>query len=196
MKNNKAFVVGLIALFVIGAAVIFTVKTAISRHTVQVSETKLLISKPEIKVETPTLANPPDPTHALTPPEISHLGDEVLSSLPKLSDLRNLSNEEVHEVAKPVFAGALQIKRFADQLEISMKADAGLVTETQSLAAAGVNFYEKCAVNDQTPESIRAVCYVEFIKLSEKSGHPENLQRLRMPPEVVQIAKSIADAIP
>ena len=146
-------------------------------------------------------ANPLSQTEVKTPEanattlskeQLSALANDVEAALPTLADLKHLSSEDVHMVAKPIFVGSLQLKRYADQLELAMKATEAGSAEFKELAAEGAQFYGTCASGEQTPESIRAVCYVGFLKMATASNHPESVAQLHMPSDVLRIALAIA----
>jgi len=123
--------------------------------------------------------------------ELAALGTQVLDKIPSKDQMRGLTDEDVHQIAKPIFEASLQLKLYGDHLEEAMNAAAktGNVSE---VAAQGADFYQKCATRDDAPESLRAVCFIEFAKLSTKSGHPEKIAQLHMSEEVLQIALEIA----
>jgi len=144
------------------------------------------ITAPKSLSQSPALSRP-DASSS----ELATLGTQVLDKIPSKDQMRGLTDEDVHQIAKPIFEASLQLKLYGDQLEVAMNAAAktGNVSE---VAAQGADFYEKCATRDDAPESLRAVCFIEFAKLSTKSGHPEKIAQLHMPAEVLQIALEIA----
>lgn len=147
----------------------------------------------EIQVKTPvtaghTITQLPDATKYQT---LSKMSDEVLSQLPKTSELKNLSNEDVHTTPTVIFKGALQLKRFSDLFELELKATVPNSENEKKLTLQGIDFYKTCAANSEMPESIRAVCFVEFIKLAEKAGLNDQIAKVEIPLRVIQIAQSI-----
>ena len=123
--------------------------------------------------------------------ELASLGNKVLDTIPSKNQIQTLSEEEVHTIARPIFEASLGLKRYSDRLEDAMNV-AIKTGNTAQVAAQGADFYEKCATREDAPESIRAVCFIEFTKMSAKSGHPENIERIQMPHEIIQIALEIA----
>jgi hypothetical protein len=123
--------------------------------------------------------------------ELKNLGEKVRDSFPKNSDFSKLSDEQVHTMPKKLFAASLQLKLFADELQTKMKQTSSNPPEHQKITEAGAHFYESCASEPQAPSSLRAVCFIHFIDYSVKSGHPQDIPKLHMPLDVIEIAKAI-----
>jgi hypothetical protein len=128
------------------------------------------------------------PRVALPKDELGRLGDRTLDALPKLDDFKSLTEEQAHTMPEALFEGGLKLKTFEDKLEQQMRASSG---NPQAIASEGALFYRNCSNQEQTPSSLRAVCYIHFVQLSVVSGHPENIPQNPMPPEVLKIAKAI-----
>lgn len=123
--------------------------------------------------------------------ELRTLGAKVLDEFPRNSDFAKLSSEEVHMMPKELFAASLQLKLYSDRLQNKMKQTSNHPSEQQKVAEEGAHFYESCASESQIPSSLRAVCFIHFIDYSVKSGHPQDIPKLHMPLDVIQIAKAI-----
>jgi hypothetical protein len=165
------------------------------KPTVEAGKAAPGISKPALKNPASAPVTAPKPLSLALPDasaiQLAALGTQVLEKIPSKDQMRGLTDEDVHQIAKPIFEASLQLKLYGDQLEVAMNAAAktGNVAE---VAAQGADFYEKCATRDDAPESLRAVCFIEFAKFSTKSGHPEKIAQLHMPEVVLQIALEIA----
>jgi hypothetical protein len=91
-----------------------------------------------------------------------------------------------------LFAAGLRLKTFEDKLTEKMKSVEGNSTAEKTVASEGAAFYQNCSNRENVPDSLRAVCYLQFIKLSVASGHPEMIPENQMPPEVLRIARAIS----
>jgi hypothetical protein len=131
------------------------------------------------------------PQITLAQDELGKLGEKTLENLPTLNDFKNLTSEQVHTTPPFMFEAGMKLKKFEDLLDEKMKSAQGNPQAQQLIATEGANFYENCSDQEQTPSSLRAVCYIHFIELSIKSGHPENIPKNPMPLEVLTIAKKI-----
>jgi hypothetical protein len=153
----------------------------VSARSAEITAEKLLIAL--IPVSLQPIALPQD--------ELGKLGEKTLQNLPTQNDFKNLTSEQAHTTPPFMFEAGMKLKKFEDLLDQKMKAFQGDPRAQRLIAAEGADFYENCSDQAQTPSSVRAVCYIHFIELSVKSGHPENIPKNRMPLEVLTIAKKI-----
>lgn len=72
-------------------------------------------------------------------------------AIPLKRDLQNRSSQELHESPPELLAAAEAL----GQIEEALSAD-------RNLLAQGLKFFRDCAVNDQFPTSVRALCYHRF----------------------------------
>jgi hypothetical protein len=129
---------------------------------------------------------------ALPKNELGELGEKTLASFPTFDDFKKLSEEQVHTMPAILFAAGLRLKTFEDKLTEKMKSVEGNSTAEKTVASEGAAFYQNCSNRENVPDSLRAVCYLQFIKLSVASGHPEMIPENQMPPEVLRIARAIS----
>jgi len=114
----------------------------------------------------PTPVQPPAPepeavasTQSLTTQEFRSLGAEVMSSLPTKESLKSLKDEDAHNVPLPILLAGEKLGAIAEA-----------VSKDPALEAEAVLFYENCAISNQYPDSVRALCFYNYRNLSEKSG--------------------------
>lgn len=91
--------------------------------------------------------------------EFSEVVKDIERKLPKLQDIRQLPEQALHHT--PV---AL----------ISAGKDLGLIKEIlethKSYEPEALNFYERCAQNDESPTPLRALCLTNIIEINNKNS--------------------------
>jgi hypothetical protein len=120
-----------------------------------------------IKTEGAASGRPDQPTHPdqsgdparITLSEFHELAETTLEHLPKVSDLRKLSAEEVHHTPQIVTQASLQIGKIAQAIH-----------DHPELAEDGASFYRQCATQSDGATSIRALCFAQFRNLETHLG--------------------------
>ena len=100
---------------------------------------------------------------------------EIMDRLPTLSDLRSLSDAEVHDTPKPIIQAGLQLGRIAELLQANPR-----------LGLRAVQFYSKCASDENFPSSVRALC---FSHLKNLDG--DTAAQAAVPAEIRELAEDL-----
>ncbi|MGE3262579.1 MAG: hypothetical protein AB7K68_12430 [Bacteriovoracia bacterium] len=99
----------------------------------------------------------------LSTEEFRALGAEVMKALPNKNDLQRLREAETHGTPPALIAAGIQLGKIAEA-----------VANEPALEAEGITLYRECAASPQHPDSVRALCYSNYKRLSEKAGIPVN----------------------
>lgn len=118
------------------------------------------------------------------------LAEQSLQNLPKKADLRKLTAEEAHHTPALLMKAAGELGDVAEALQAKLKQSEGNAAETEKTLQEGVSFYQKCLSQNESPESVRALCYSHYRELREKLGQPESQEEARTVPLSV---RSLAD---
>ncbi|MBS1983902.1 MAG: hypothetical protein JST16_06995 [Bdellovibrionales bacterium] len=95
---------------------------------------------------------------------------ETHAQMPKQSDLRKLTTQQAHHFPAPLEKAGALMGEIAERLE-----------KDPSLTPEAVKFYAGCALDDQLPSSVRALCLANYTKRDPKAPHlnvPENIKRV------------------
>lgn len=122
------------------------------------------------------------------------LAEETLQKLPKKADLQKLTPEEAHHTPALLMQAAGELGDVAEALQAQLKQAEGNSTATEHALQEGVTFYQKCLGQNDSPESVRALCYSHYRELREKQGHPETQEEAKtIPLSVRSLADFLAD---
>jgi hypothetical protein len=103
-----------------------------------------------------TVQEPPIPLEVET--QFLNVRSQVLAAIPTQDQLRKLPTEQVHFTPKVLMIASLELGKMAELLQ-----------RYPILSSKGLSFYKECAEREGSPESVRASCLVNFIKLSKSS---------------------------
>ncbi len=145
MKNQKLLLLIIITL-TIGVMIFINDRSATETkveedvETVKVNQNKEILTKVETEPE-------------ITPEEVktNKLEEELsekMKALPKVSDLKDLADEEVHHTPMMVKEGGILIGRMHEAAQVNPKRR----EET-------LKFFKSCAENDELLPAIRALCW-------------------------------------
>lgn len=119
----------------------------------------------EIPVLNETLAPPPPVSDLaasrprLSTEEFRQIGAEVMKSLPTKNDLQNLDAAQAHGTPPPILTAGLALGKLAEA-----------IGDDPALEAEAVTLYRECAASPQYPDSVRALCFSNYKRLTRKTG--------------------------
>ncbi len=123
---------------------------------------------PPVVAENPVAAVDPaaavveeESTPQITVEQFRSLGAEVMRSLPTRQSVKSLTAEETHGVPVPLFVAGERLGAIAEAVENNF-----------SLAEEAILLYKGCASSGQYPDSVRALCYLNYRALVKKLGQP------------------------
>lgn len=93
------------------------------------------------------------------PPEFVRLAEEVTVSIPSLAALRTLSAAEVHHTPEALRTAGRELGRMVKALNDNPK-----------LYPYGIRYYERCALNETYPDTVRALCFADARNFLQKAG--------------------------
>jgi hypothetical protein len=93
--------------------------------------------------------------------EFRALGAEVMKALPTRADLQKSSDEDLHYIPPPLIKAGAELGKIAEA-----------IANEPSLESEGVTLYHECAASPQHPDSIRALCFSNYRRLTKKTGKP------------------------
>lgn len=99
----------------------------------------------------------------LTREEFAKLSQNVLSSLPNKATLKKLTDEEVHETPKIIMEAGVKLGLIAQA-----------IANEPSLQKDGFEFYRACATSEKNPNSVRALCFSNYLAFGKKLGLTTN----------------------
>ncbi|MFA5584334.1 MAG: hypothetical protein WDA09_08975 [Bacteriovoracaceae bacterium] len=106
--------------------------------------------------------------------------EEHLKSLPTIDDLKNLTEEEVHHTPEIIKEGGELVGTIFDEAQKD---------PTKRMSA--MNFFKKCAEDDQVAIPIRAVCLNRVYKLIPEWEIPVPMSDSKIPDEVLDLAMNL-----
>lgn len=175
MKLSRILFIGAGALVVVWASALFMQPTATPAPGAAGSS---VVPPPSPMTATAPSQEQPDSKFDLERlTDFKTLSRETLAKLPRKADLRNLSDEEVHETPAPVQAAGVELGRIAGELD-----------RNPALKEAAAEFYIACAEESEFLNSVRALCYSHLPKLLE----PSKLVSLRVSSRVRDLAQKLA----
>lgn len=116
----------------------------------------------------------------MTEDQFSHLLKEVASRLPKLSDIKKIPIEALHHTPAPVLQAGKELGLIKEVIKIH---------ESYEDLAAG--FYQKCALNNESPTPVRALCLTNLVEIKRKKG--ESINKKIFSKEIIELSKMVTD---
>lgn len=104
--------------------------------------------------------------------------DEIAASLPRTSELRALSEEEVHHTPPVLLEAGEKVGEVAEALAAN-----------PALKPQAIRFYRDCAKGNETASSVRALCFYHWEKLSQ--GSADEPGPTEVPPEIRALADKL-----
>lgn len=95
----------------------------------------------------------------LSTEEFRQIGAEVMKSLPTKNDLQNLDSAQAHGTPPPIVTAGLALGKLAEA-----------IGDDPALEAEAVTLYRECAASPQHPDSVRALCFSNYKRLTRKTG--------------------------
>lgn len=99
----------------------------------------------------------------LTKEEFAKLSQNILGSLPNKAELKKLTNEEVHETPKIIMEAGVKLGLIAQA-----------IANEPGLQKDGFEFYRACASSEKNPNSVRALCFSNYLAFGKKLGLSTN----------------------
>lgn len=91
--------------------------------------------------------------------EFRELAKYVTNSIPSKSELKKLSAEEVHATPEKIMEAGVRLGLIAQAIE-----------NEPALQKDGLEFYQSCAAASKNPNSVRALCYANYLNFAKKLG--------------------------
>ena len=107
---------------------------------------------------------------------------ETLRELPTKNQLQNLSAEEAHHTPRIVIEAGTKLGQVAEWLETH--------PETRKEAR---DFYARCAAQSGGIDSIRALCYYHFVKLTRELGLSDDGEIIAQVPQSIRELSEFLD---
>jgi hypothetical protein len=98
-------------------------------------------------------------TDATSAAAFAQLEKQVLAAMPSASELKKLSEEEVHLTPEPIRRGGRELARISQALE-----------HDSTLIPRGIEFFEACALRDTYVDVMRALCLAHARDYLRKQG--------------------------
>jgi hypothetical protein len=116
---------------------------------------------------TATDTSPPSPPESSPPAQIKGLSVEefrtltakVAQALPTKESVKGLSEQEAHNMPKPIAEAGAQLGQIAQA-----------VSQEPSLGQEAYSFYEKCSASAQYLDAVRALCFSNYKEMGTKLG--------------------------
>ncbi len=113
--------------------------------------------------------------------EFKAFADEVLQKMPKVEDLRRLPPKELHTTPLPVREAGVRLGQVAELLERS-----------PGLKPEGLDFYQRCSLQQEAPTPIRALCLNRALRLyAELHKGVWDFDRALIPEKVLELSKRL-----
>jgi len=112
--------------------------------------------------------------------EFENLLIEVEAKLPKLSDIKKIPPEALHQTPAPVLQAGKELGLIKEVLKLHESYE----------EKAGV-FYQACALNNQRPTPVRALCLTNLNEIKKKNG--EKINKSMFSKEIIDLASMVTD---
>jgi hypothetical protein len=139
--------------------------------------------KKEDQAKAKTISPEPDSANksvAKTHPEFQQIIAKTLAAIPSKSDLKNLTNEQVHFTPESVQNAAIAIGNLSQA-----------VHDNPEYLSEALEFYRSCAENQNNPDSVAATCLVKYRQSIARSADASSQAK----PQVADVVDKLASKI-
>lgn len=129
----------------------------------------------------PTFQPGPGVPSAEVPSDFHAFTARVLTELPRKTELRKLTPAQAHEAPAPIREAAVRLGEVADR-----------VARNPGLKPEALEFYQNCSLQEELPDSIRALCLNRALRLYAELHHAVwPFDRRKMSQTVIDLAKRL-----
>jgi hypothetical protein len=139
------------------------------------------LATPEEKSKSPAPVKPREEMSATAKNEFRDFTDRLLRELPKTKDLQSLPAQDAHSTPPAIREAAVQLGQVAE-----------LLSKNPELKPEGLDFYEKCSLTQDYPNSVRALCLNRALRLhAELHQKVWEFNREKIPAAVIELSKKL-----